>query len=107
MKNKIIVIIGSVVLLNACVGVKETRRSQNVDLVKARYVEACDYRGTVDANVTPKIGGITIMSQKKTAKELITLAKNNAAEMGGDTIVVASGIRGGRQSFKVYRCNRR
>lgn len=104
MKSKIIVIVGSLILLNGCLGVKESRRSQNVDLVKSRYVGACNYLGTVDANVTPKIGGIKIMSEKKTGKELETLAKNNAAEMGGDTIVEASRVRGGRQTFKVYRC---
>lgn len=41
---------------------------------------------------------------KKLQQELIDLARNEAADMGGNRIVVESPITDGRQSFGVYRC---
>jgi hypothetical protein len=35
---------------------------------------------------------------------LVALARNEAALMGGDTVVAESPVKDGRQLFGVYRC---
>ena len=42
----------------------------------------------------------------KVAGELATLARNSAAQLGGDTVVATSEITDGSQTFAVYRCGR-
>ena len=37
-------------------------------------------------------------------KELALIARNSAANMGGDTIVPLTVINDGKQSFVVYKC---
>jgi hypothetical protein len=36
--------------------------------------------------------------------ELLSLARNEAADLGGDTVVPESLIAAGKQTFGVYRC---
>jgi hypothetical protein len=40
------------------------------------------------------------------ATELATLARNEASNFGGDTVVPTSTVDNGRQSFGVYKCKR-
>jgi hypothetical protein len=41
---------------------------------------------------------------RKVAGELEALARNEAALMGGDTVVAELPVKDGRQVFGVYRC---
>ena len=43
-------------------------------------------------------------NREKVRKELETLARNHTDELNGDTIVPASAIENGKQTFDVYRC---
>jgi hypothetical protein len=79
--------------------------ADNVTLVKERYIASCRYLGTVKAKVLAGAVGLK-RSRKKVSTELRTIARNDAVTMGGDTIVEASRVIDGRQSFKVYRCGR-
>jgi hypothetical protein len=49
--------------------------------------------------------GILARGDSKVRGELITLARNEAATMGGDSIVAESPAVQGRQTFGVYRCS--
>jgi len=106
MNKLVLALVSTVVLLSACTWNKQTRKGERVDLVKSVYIGSCKYLGTVEAKVTKKIGGVTVISKKNMSKELTNLGKNNAAEMGGDTIVFKSRIKNGHRTFKVYRCKR-
>ena len=106
MNKQLIAILLVAFVTTACTYNKQTRAGERVELVKPVYTTTCKYLGTVEARVTTIIGGITVMGEKKTEKELLNIAKNNAAEMHGDTLVKKSGVRNGRQTFKVYRCKR-
>lgn len=87
-----------------CSWVNEKPGAESVALVKAAHVESCEKLGTASASVKHKMMGV----ERKTAKvsqELLTLAKNEAVALGGDTIVSESAPEEGSQSFKVYKCN--
>ena len=78
-------------------------REGDVLLVKAFNVETCKKMGTTTASVKHKVGIFT-RSDEKVTEELTTLAKNRAAEMGGDSIVAQGEPVDGSMSFDIYKC---
>ena len=89
----------------ACTWVKSTDASQNVRLLTSEQVSQCKKLGRATVSVLDKVGFIS-RSEEKMEGELLTLARNSAAEMGGDTVVVAGSISKGEQPFDVYQCGR-
>ena len=102
---KISAIVLSVVVsgLMGCTWVEPTKEGSEVLLVKAFNVETCKKVGTTTASVKHKVGIFT-RSEEKVTDELTTLAKNKAAEMGGDSIVAQGEPVDGSMSFDIYKC---
>ncbi len=93
----------AILWLASCTWVEPTKEGSEVLLVKAFNVETCKKLGTTTATVKHEIGIIT-RSEEKVTEELITLAKNKAAEMGGDSIVAQGPASEGSMSFDIYKC---
>lgn len=91
------------VWLSACTWVEPTKEGSEVVLVKAFNVEGCQRVGTATASVKHEVGIFT-RSEDKVAEELVTLAKNKAADMGGNSIVAKGEPVDGAMSFDVYKC---
>ena len=89
--------------LQACTWVKPTPEGQNVLVAQADEVRNCEHKGEVASILRSRVAGVE-RKPGKVAGELETLARNEAALMGGDTVVAQSSIRDGRQLFGVYRC---
>lgn len=89
--------------LSACTWVKPIDGAEQVSLVKPKIVQACKEIGTATAQVKDRIGFVNRRDAKVT-DELIMLAKNEAARMGGDAIVALKQPEDGRQKFTVYKC---
>ncbi len=87
-----------------CSWVSPSVDSQYVALVKAQAVGGCRKMGDTTSKTLSKIV-IVDRSEQKQTNELITLAKNQAAVMGGDTIVAKGAIAAGEQVFGVYDCH--
>lgn len=86
-----------------CTWVEPTKEGNEVLLVKSFNIESCVKLGTANTSVKHKVGPIT-RSEEKVTEELITLAKNRAAEMGGDSIVAKAPASEGSMSFEIYKC---
>ncbi len=102
-KVVMLILVSGVLFLAGCTWVKLEKTARQVDVVKPRYVKSCEYLGMVSGKVFTGAIGIN-RSARKITEEIQTIARNNAADMGGDSIVPASRIVNGRQKFKVYRC---
>ncbi len=90
-------------LLKACTWVELTEGGQAVTQVSS-VPETCKRLGTTSSTTKADIASID-RSSKKVATELQTLARNAAANMGGDTIVAETEIsENGEQRFSIYRC---
>jgi len=89
--------------LTACTWVEPTKEGSEVLLVKSFNVETCRKLGTTNTFVKHKIGVIT-RSEETVTEELVTLAKNRAAEKGGDSIVAKGPASEGEMSFDIYKC---
>jgi hypothetical protein len=89
--------------LSGCVWVKPTNAGKQVTLVKAFNVKNCTQIGTTTSTVKAQIGSIE-RSPEKVTNELIALAQNQAADLGGDSIVALRPAEGGSMEFAIYRC---
>lgn len=93
----------AVFCLPACTWVEPTKEGGQVTLVKPFNVNACEKLGTTTATVTHKVGIIT-RGEETVTEELVTVAKNRAGEMGGDSIVANGPAKEGVMSFDIYKC---
>lgn len=101
---KYLTIIFLALMLTACTWVKLTPGGEKVQLANASEVQSCTKKGKTTVSLKADIAGIE-RNREKVKKELETLARNHTAELNGDTIVPASAIENGKQTFDVYRCN--
>jgi len=92
--------------LCSCTWVKPTPLGSTVAVTQASNVRSCQNLREVTVSVTSKVGFYK-RDADTVATELTTLARNEAVSDGGDTIVPSSSIENGKQSFNVYKCNKR
>jgi hypothetical protein len=90
-------------ILAACSWVKVTSEGESVRLVESLAdVAECEKIGTAMSQVVSKV--IFSRDEETMAGELADLARNHAAQIGGDTIVPISDIKEGQRTFGVYKC---
>ena len=100
---KLFFAIFAMAFLAGCTWVKVTDAGESVSVLESRAVSACKGLGKVTAISRAKVAGVK-RSSEKLARELETIARNEAASMGGDTVVPLSEIDGNERVFRVYQC---
>lgn len=100
---KIIAVSVVLTTLHACTWVKPTPEAAKVVVSDSAGVANCIRKGAVNASLKSRVGAFE-RKPGKVAGELETLARNDAAASGGDTIVAESEIDEGRQTFGIYKC---
>jgi hypothetical protein len=91
------------VLPIACTWVDLDEGAKEVVLIEANQAAACKLLGSAASMSADKVG---LLNRKdaKVAVEVLTLAKNSAAEMGGNAISAVDVLTDGKQTFNVYLC---
>lgn len=92
----------ALLLGSGCTWVKISDEARAIELVEAGQVTACKRLGTVSSKVRAKVAGIT-RGENKVRVELDNLAREQALEMGADTLVRES-IEGGNGHYTAYAC---
>lgn len=90
--------------LNACTWVKPTPAGESVRVANADAVTTCERKGKVTVSLRNRVAGVE-RKPTKVAQELATLARNEGAALGGDTVVAETDVSEGSQVFGVYDCN--
>ena len=90
-------------LAAACTWVDLKPRGEKVRVLAVEEVGSCREVGRVSAVTAAKIGFIA-RGKDTVQEEVYRLARNNAGDMGGDTIVAAGPLIDGEQPFRVFRC---
>ncbi|PLY15300.1 MAG: hypothetical protein C0631_07500 [Sedimenticola sp.] len=98
-----IALLASILVATGCSWVKPTPGGEKVRVLNADEVATCKELGKTTVSLVDKIAGIK-RNPQKVQKELETLARTSAANIGGDTIVPISEIQDGQQRFAVYKC---
>lgn len=90
-------------LLMACNWVQLTDEGKGVRLATAAEVGNCTRVGNTTSTTRSRLW-VADRGSEKVQDELITLARNEAAMIGGNVIVANGTIEEGRQHFLVYHC---
>lgn len=87
-----------------CTWVDTSPAGKEVMLVKPANVSNCRYIGATTSTVKGAIGNLN-RPEHKVTEELQAMAKNQAAVMGGDSIIAKNETRTqSTQAFDVYKC---
>jgi hypothetical protein len=89
--------------VTGCTWVDPIAGASSVTLVMPTHVTNCKSLGTTTSQVKDKVGFVN-RNDEKVAGELLTLAKNSAVEIGGDTLVAEGAPSDGTQKFRIYKC---
>ena len=90
-------------VLSACTWVPLTDQGAHVQLRTLEQARACEQKSRVTVSVKDKVAGIA-RNEDKMRGELETLARNEAARVGGNAVAAESEPTDGRQVFLIYRC---
>lgn len=88
----------------ACTWVKPVEEAREIALVKPELAQHCKKVNAVTVKVTDSVAFIN-RRKAKVQEELVTMAKNEAALVGGDIIVAETEAAEGSQRFGVYNCD--
>lgn len=100
-KLSLLILVASIA--SACTWVKTEKSADDVVVGKEYNVRGCQKLSETNVKVADSVGPIN-RSPEKVASELLTMGKNEAVRLGGDTIVPKSDPEDGRQTFLVYSC---
>jgi hypothetical protein len=89
--------------MGACTWVRTTPEGESVRVLSADAVGDCERKGKVTVSLKSRVAGVE-RKPTKVAEELATLARNEGALLGGNTVVAESSVADGRQVFGVYHC---
>ena len=89
--------------IGACAWVKPSDRGLAVKVAEPSEVGHCRKVGQSTVSVLDRVVGVP-RSYRTLSEELATLARNEAPNLGGDTVVPVSEIVNGQQMFDVYDC---
>lgn len=103
MRSWSVLALAGIFMLSGCAWVKPTLDSQEVIYQPAEAVSQCRRVGIARVKTLSKFV-IVPRSEDLIRNELITLAKNEAVIMQGDTVAPDGPLEDGAQAFGVYRC---
>ncbi len=93
-----------VTTLAGCAWVSLNPGGERVRVLQPEEVTVCQKLGRTTASTNTTVLGFIGRSYPTVAEEVQYLARNEAANMGGDSVAPEGGIENGRQTFGVYRC---
>ena len=98
-----LLIITMLAALQGCAWVKLDPAAEQVRVVESQHVEGCKILGKTTVSVKSTVAGFE-REEKVMQNELETLARNQAVDLNGDTIVAISPIENGKRTYNVYLC---
>ena len=103
MKLKLVLPVVGAFAVSACTFVKLNPQAEDVLVLKPHQTRECEQLRRSTSQVLDKIWFVH-RNQDAMAEELETLARNTAADLGGNAVAADSDIENGRQRFIIYNC---
>ncbi|HET9680375.1 MAG TPA: DUF4156 domain-containing protein [Gammaproteobacteria bacterium] len=103
MRYLLMALVSGTLLVSGCTWVDVKPAAQEVLVLSKARVANCARLGTTEVSVAESVGFLNRVPED-VAKDLANLARNQAVEMGGDTITPLSEPHKGQQTFGVYNC---
>lgn len=100
---RLIIIALTTLALANCTWVEPDAQGKQVQVAYGKNLGACTQKGTVTVSVKSKVGFYE-RNDLKVRDELESLARNEATELGADTVQALSEPVEGEQKFGAYDC---
>ena len=94
---------GTALIVGGCSFVDVQPEAENVLVLGDERVRDCERLGRTRVSVATEIGFIK-RGNRAIRGDLEVLARNSAADMGGDTVSPETEIQNGKQTYGVYDC---
>ncbi|MDZ7787931.1 MAG: DUF4156 domain-containing protein [Halofilum sp. (in: g-proteobacteria)] len=101
--RNVILAVAMTAVLGGCSFVTVDPGAEDVLVLAAERTKDCERLGQTRVSVATKIGFIK-RGKPAISDNLETLARNSAAEMGGDTITAETEVSDGKQTFGIFDC---
>ena len=98
-----LLLVGILSITSGCTWVKVDKSAESVLLVTQEQAQSCERLRRTTSQVLHKVGFLK-RDDEKQQRELQTLARNTAAELGGNAILPDSEVVEGKQSFLILNC---
>ena len=89
-------------IISGCASVNLSSGGEKVRVLSPNEVSSCKLLGKTSNSVTAKV--VVKRPIETIENELMTMGRNSASDMGGDTIVPLTVVTDGKQSFNIYKC---
>lgn len=89
--------------LTGCVWVDLNPKGEEVKVLTSSEASRCKRIGHVESSTAADVAGIP-RDNESINDELTRLARNHAAELGGNGVLAIGIAKNGQQSFNVFRC---
>jgi len=105
MKKLSLVLIGLCVsvTVTGCISTKQTPAAEKILVLAVERVRNCTELAKIHVTTSTNVAGV-VRREDWVAEELTNIAKNKAAQKGGDTVAALSPAENGEQTFGIYRC---
>lgn len=90
--------------VTACTWVKPTTSASRVSVATPEQANYCEKLGQTRVTTQNRVA-IFDRNDKKVAEELTTMARNSAADMGGNAVIPLTQVADGKQTFAILRCS--
>lgn len=101
--NASLLVLACATVVQGCSWVDLETNAEDVLVLKPHQTKQCEEMRKTTSQVVDKVWFVD-RNPEKVAKELATLARNTAAELGGNAIVAESEVENGRQTFIILNC---
>ena len=102
--SKLPIVLVAALATSACTWVRLEQSGAGVRVVASdQSLAHCTFRGDITTTVTNRVAGLE-RNSIKVADELETLARNEAAALGANTLQAKGPPAGGEQSFTAWAC---
>lgn len=90
-------------LVAACETIPAKPGAAQVAVIEEAAAAACERKGATTVSVLARMGFVE-RTDAVIAEDLVRLAANDAAELGGDSLVALGPVTEGKRKFAIYRC---
>jgi hypothetical protein len=101
--KSIMLIAATGLIISGCASIEMSSGGEKVRVLAPNEVSSCKHLGKTNNSVLAKVAGVK-RPIETIESELMTMGRNSASDMGGDTIVPLTVVADGKQSFNIYKC---
>lgn len=100
-----ILLLAAALLTTACDTIPAKPGAARVAVIDEAAAASCERKGATTVSVLARMGFVE-RTDEVIAEDLVRLAANDAADLGGDSLLPLGPVAEGKRKFAIYRCKK-